>query len=160
MSQDEEVFDAIVVGAGLAGIACAYRLAQAGRSVVLVERGSSPGSKNVSGGRLYTYALEEVEDGLTREAPWERAVVREQMIVMDADRSMAISLAPAPAPAPAGALPASVTVLRSRFDEWFAGKAADAGAILAAGVTVDSLIIESGRVVGIVAGGEEMRAGV
>ena len=158
MTQDEEAFDAIVVGAGLAGIACAYRLALAGRSVVLIERGGTPGSKNVSGGRLYTYALEAVEAGLTREAPWERAVVREQMIVMDADRSMAVSLAPAPAQA--GAQPASVTVLRSRFDEWFAARAADAGAILAAGITVDSLIVEDGRVVGIVAGGEEMRAGV
>lgn len=90
MTQDEEAFDAIVVGAGLAGIACAHRLALAGRSVVLIERGSTPGSKNAGGGRLYTYALEAVEAGLTREAPWERAVVREQVIVMDADRSMAV----------------------------------------------------------------------
>jgi len=158
MSPDEEAFDAIVVGAGLAGIACAYRLALAGRSVVLIERGRTPGSKNVSGGRLYTYALEAVEAGLTQAAPWERAVVREQMIVLDDDRSMAVSLAPAPAAA--GAQPASVTVLRSRFDEWFAARAADTGAMLASGITVDSLIVEDGRVVGIVAGGEEMRARV
>ena len=44
-------FDAVVVGAGPAGPAAALALARAGRSVVLVERGPFPGSKNVYGGR-------------------------------------------------------------------------------------------------------------
>ncbi|NMM16037.1 MAG: FAD-dependent oxidoreductase [Cellulomonas sp.] len=158
MSEDTEAVDVIVVGAGLAGIACAYRLALAGRSVVLVERGTTAGSKNVSGGRLYTYALEAVEPGLTRAAPFERAVVREQIVMMDDDRSMTVSLAGPPAAA--GDLPASVTVLRSRFDAWFADRAEAAGVMLATGIRVDSLLIEDGRVVGIMAGGEEMRAGV
>ena len=158
MSQDEEDFDAIVVGAGLAGIACAYRLALAGRSVALIERGVTPGSKNVSGGRLYTYALEMVEAGLTRQAPWERAVVREQIMLMDTDRSMTVSLAGTPGAA--GGLPASVTVLRATFDEWFAAKAEEAGVVVAAGIKVDSLLEDDGRIVGIMAGGEAMRAGV
>lgn len=154
----EQDADAIVVGAGPAGVACAYRLARAGRSVILVERGTAPGSKNVSGGRLYTYALELVEEGLTAQAPSERAVVREQLVLMDGDRSITVSLAGSLS-GPAG-LPASVTVLRARFDAWFATKAEDAGVVLAAGVTVDSLLVEGGRVVGIVADGEQMRAPV
>ena len=52
MSDDK--FDAIVVGAGPAGSACAYTLAKEGRSVLLLERGNVAGAKNVSGGRLYT----------------------------------------------------------------------------------------------------------
>ncbi|MHB9863707.1 FAD-dependent oxidoreductase [Streptomyces sp. YIM S03343] len=154
----DDAFDVIVVGAGLAGTACAYRLAQAGRSVLLIERGTTPGSKNVSGGRLYTYALELVEAGLTCEAPWERRVVREQLMLMDADRSMTISIAGAPAPD--GAPPASVTVLRAGFDEWFAARAEEAGVLLAPGIRVDSLLEENGRVTGIMAGGEAMHAGV
>ena len=157
MSADDAV-DVIVVGAGPAGTACAYRLARAGRSVVLVERGTTPGAKNVSGGRLYTYALELVEAGLTCEAPWERRVVREQLVLMDDERSMTVSLAGTPAAD--GALPASVTVLRAGFDAWFARKAEEAGVLLATGIRVDSLLEEDGRVTGIVAGGEEMRAGV
>ena len=39
--------DAIVVGAGPAGAAAATVLARAGRSVILLERGSFPGSKNM-----------------------------------------------------------------------------------------------------------------
>jgi electron transfer flavoprotein-quinone oxidoreductase len=150
--------DVIVVGAGPAGTACALRLARAGRSVLLVERGDAPGSKNVSGGRLYTDALERVEPGLTARAPWERAVVREQMMVLDGDR--ALTLAVAGSPAPADARPASVTVLRATFDAWFAAQAEEAGALLAPGVLVDGLVVEQGRVVGIEAGGEQMRADV
>jgi len=153
----DDGIDVIVVGAGPAGIACAYRLVRAGRSVVLLERGSTAGSKNVSGGRLYSYALELVEAGLTRQAPWERAVVREQLMFLDADRSMTLSLAGTPVPD--GGLPASVTVLRAEFDEWFAGRAEAAGVLLATGIRVDSLLEENGRIVGIWAGGEQMRAG-
>ncbi len=151
-------FDVIVVGAGPAGTACAYRLAQAGRSVALIERGATAGSKNVSGGRLYTYALERVEAGLTREAPWERAVTREQLMIVDSDRSMTISSAGSPARGET--IPASVTVLRAGFDQWFAEQAEAAGVLVATGIRVDSLLEEQGRIVGISADGEPMRADV
>lgn len=57
MSDD---FDIIIIGAGIAGTACALRCARAGLSVLLLERGELPGSKNLSGGRLYTHALSEL----------------------------------------------------------------------------------------------------
>jgi len=73
MSADEK-FDAIIIGAGPAGAACAYVLAREGKSVLMVERGGTAGSKNVSGGRLYTYALELIEPGLYSRAPLQRKV--------------------------------------------------------------------------------------
>src|SRR5208337_5038031 len=79
----DDKFDAIVVGAGPAGSACAYVLAKAGKNVLLVERGDSPGGKNVSGGRLYTYALELLEPGMYKRAPLQRKIVREQIMLLN-----------------------------------------------------------------------------
>lgn len=45
--------EVIVVGGGPAGIACAVTVARAGHEVVLIERGSFAGSKNVFGGAIY-----------------------------------------------------------------------------------------------------------
>ena len=43
-------YDAIVVGAGPAGTTAALRMARKGLNVLLLERGSTPGSKNMFGG--------------------------------------------------------------------------------------------------------------
>ncbi len=53
-----EKFDVIVVGAGPSGNAAAYTAAKAGLSVLQIERGEYPGSKNVQGAILYANALE------------------------------------------------------------------------------------------------------
>jgi len=43
-------FDVIIVGAGVAGCGCATLCARAGLNVLLLERATQPGSKNLSGG--------------------------------------------------------------------------------------------------------------
>ena len=52
---EEADFDAIVVGAGIAGCIAAYELAQAGKAVLVVERGNYAGAKNMTGGRIYIH---------------------------------------------------------------------------------------------------------
>ncbi len=153
----EEQFDVIVVGAGLAGLSAAYTLAKAGQAVLVIERGSTPGSKNVSGGRIYTYALEKLEAGLAANAPLERPVTHEQIMLLDGQRAVTIAYSD---PALAQDRPQSYTVLRAVFDEWFAGQVEAQGAFVAAGVHVDDLLIEDGCVAGVVAGEDEMRARV
>ncbi|SEJ00920.1 electron transfer flavoprotein-quinone oxidoreductase [Propionispira arboris] len=153
---EDEKFDVIIVGAGPAGSACAYILAREGKSVLMIERGDTAGSKNVTGGRLYTYALELVESNLYKEAILERAVVREQIMMLSDKTGLTIDYF-------AGTnmeerMPQSYTILRAPFDEWFAGKAEEQGAMIAAGILVDELIEKDGKIVGVKAGGDEMYA--
>ncbi|HML35067.1 FAD-dependent oxidoreductase [Sporomusa sphaeroides] len=154
---DDEKFDAIIIGAGPAGTACAYVLAKNGKSVLLVERGVSAGSKNVTGGRLYTYALELVEPGLYRHAPLERIVVREQIMMLGENSATTIDYVNYDF---GQNVPQSYSVLRAPFDEWFAAQAEARGAMLAPGVLVDELIEADGKIVGIKAGEDEIYATV
>ncbi len=156
MSADEK-FDAIIIGAGPAGTACAYVLAKAGKSVLLVERGASAGSKNVTGGRLYTYALELVEPGLYQQAPLERKVVREQIMMLGQNSAMTMDYVDYGF---GEGVPQSYSVLRAPFDEWFAEQAETQGAMVAPGVVVDELIEADGKIVGIKAGDDEIYATV
>ncbi|BDU78366.1 FAD-dependent oxidoreductase [Mesoterricola sediminis] len=153
----DESFDAIVVGAGPAGCACAYSLARFGRNVLLLERGDAPGAKNVSGGRLYTYALDLVDPGLRARAPLQRKIIREQVMLLDARRALTVDFHD---PAFGDEAPNAYSVVRASLDAWFAGEAEAAGAMVASGVKVDGLLEEGGRIVGIRAGEDEMRADV
>lgn len=76
-----EAVDAVVVGAGPAGSAAALALARAGRSVILVERGPFPGSKNVYGGVVYARVLDDVLPGWWERVPVQRWVVRRATMV-------------------------------------------------------------------------------
>lgn len=156
---DTEKFDAIIIGAGPAGSACAYTLAKEGKEVLVIERADSPGAKNVTGGRLYTYALEMVEEGLTQEAALERRVTHEQIMLLDGDRSINIDYHN-PAFNEAGRVPHAYSILRARFDEWFASKAEETGAMVACGIKVDELLVKDGKIAGVIAGEDEMYADV
>ncbi len=61
MSEDWS-FDAIIVGAGLAGSVAALVLAREGAQVLVIERGNSL-AKNVTGGRLYAHSPERIIPG-------------------------------------------------------------------------------------------------
>ncbi|OPX84828.1 MAG: Electron transfer flavoprotein-ubiquinone oxidoreductase [Pelotomaculum sp. PtaB.Bin104] len=126
---------------------------------MVIERGDTPGSKNVTGGRVYTYALEMLDEGLYEEAALERRVTHEQIMMLGGDRTVCIDYQD-PSFNESGQVPMSYTVLRAGFDEWLAGKAEEMGAMLACGIKVDALIEKDGKIVGVVAGEDEMYAGV
>lgn len=152
----EPDFDVVVVGAGIAGCVTAHRLAQAGRSVALVERGAAPGSKNLSGGVLYSRGLEEVFPDLLERAPIERRITRNYLQLLNAESAVGIDYQDRRLAEPVNA----VTVLRARFDPWLAEQCEEAGADLLSGVRVDGVLREDGRVVGVRAGEDELRAHV
>ena len=156
----EPDFEVIVIGAGVAGCVTAYQLARQGRSVLLIERGEAPGSKNLSGGVLYSRGMQQVFPGFLDEAPVERRITRNYINFINADSSVAIDYKDARLADPVNA----VTVLRAKLDPWLAAQCEEAGALIMPGIRVDRVLTEDGpagqRVVGVQAGDDELRARV
>lgn len=151
-------FDAIVVGAGCAGSVAAYELAKAGKSVLMIERGSYAGAKNMTGGRIYSHALKAVFPDFESEAPLERRITHERISLMAPDANFTVDFSSEDMKAGGRD---SYSVLRGPFDQWLASKAEDAGAECIYGIPVEELVKdEAGRVVGVRAGEDEITAEV
>jgi len=146
----------IVVGAGPSGTACAYALAQKGIETVLLERGRTPGEKNVSSFVLYTSVLKHLIPDFRQDLPVERNVVRMETIYMgDNDIKALQSYNYRYVDNPI-----AFTAFRRKYDAWFAKKAVKAGVQLISGMKVTDLILDAGRVVGVKVGEEELYADV
>lgn len=150
-------FEVVVVGAGPAGCAAACSLARAGVEVLLVERAKFAGAKNVTGGVLYGSVLNQLIPEFWKEAPLERRVQRHVVSLLSEKSSVSIDFNTDNSGHPATA---GYTVLRAKFDRWFAQKVEEAGGMVITGSRADDLILEDGRVAGIVAGGDRIPAKV
>jgi electron transfer flavoprotein-quinone oxidoreductase len=150
---DTGKFDVIVVGAGPAGTTAAYVLAKAGAEVLLVERGSYPGAKNVFGGILYTPVLNRIIPGFWEEAPVERHIKGIKIFIISENNAISIGVESQEHNQPP--YNNSFTIYRSKFDSWYAQKAEDAGAMLITDTVVDDLLWDGDKVVGVKARGEE-----
>ena len=150
-------FDVIVVGAGLAGNTAAYLLAKAGLGVLVIERGETIGSKNVTGGRMYSHSLEKIFPDFAKEAPVGRRITKERISMLTADSATTVEYA---AEKLGEQGKATYSILRAEFDPWLAGKAEEAGAEYVTGVRVDEILVQDGKVTGVIAGGDEMTADV
>ena len=144
----KEKFDVIVVGAGPAGNAAAYTLARAGLSVLQLERGESPGTKNVQGAILYADALERIIPDFRASAPLERHVVEQRLWLLDENQSTVganyrdASFAREPHN--------RYTIVRARFDRWFSEQVKRAGALVINETTVLSLLRDdAGSICGV-----------
>lgn len=147
-----EEFDAIVVGAGPGGVSAALTMARAGLSVALFERGARPGQKNVMGGVMYGRMLADVVPEFWTQAPIERIVTDERLWLVTADAASTIGHKHVPH---ATNPPNAFSVLRVPFDAWFASQAEAAGALLVLGTTVEDVLRENGRVVGVRTGRQD-----
>jgi len=142
-----EKFDVIVVGAGPAGNAAAYVMAKAGLSVLQIERGESPGSKNVQGAILYADALERIIPEFRDEAPLERHIIEQRMWVLDDESFVGTHFRSNDFNKPPHN---RYTIIRTKFDKWFSKKVQEAGALVICETTVTRLLQdEAGRVIGV-----------
>ena len=147
--------DVIIVGGGLAGLSCAYELADSGMTVIVLERGDFSGSKNVTGGRIYLSPLRNYLPDLWKEAPLERHVTKEFITLLGETNSTTFELysdrsnqEPYP----------SYTLLRAKFDRWFADLVSEKGVFVIPQKNVDDLIREGEKVIGVKTEEEEIGA--
>lgn len=153
----EDIFDAIIVGAGLAGSVAALVLAREGADVLVIERGNAAGAKNVTGGRIYAHSLERIIPGFAETAPVERRITHEKLAFMTETGAMTMDYLNADE---ASASQVSYSVLRSKFDAWLMAQAEEAGAQLITGIRVDNVVQRDGKVVGVEADGDILEANV
>ena len=147
MTESQATFDAIVVGAGPAGAAAALALARAGRSVVMIERGPFPGSKNVYGGVIYGRILDEVIPRWWEQVPVQRWVVRRGTMILTDTQALTVDFRSQAWGAPPYN---GMTAYRADFDRWLADKAVEAGAQLVNSTVVIGLLRDpAGRVIGV-----------
>ncbi|MDD5170002.1 MAG: hypothetical protein PHN75_14385, partial [Syntrophales bacterium] len=140
---------------GPAGCAAAYTMAKEGLQVLVLERGKYAGAKNMWGGAFFGPVMEEIFPDFWKEAPVERSVSRHTISMLTEHESLSFDFRSDRAHKNRGFI-----VLRAKFDQWLAGKAEQAGAIMATGLGVDDLLYEGGTVAGVKVGVESFPASV
>lgn len=135
--------EVIVVGGGPAGICAAVTLARAGKKVVLIERGSFSGSKNMFGGAIYAQPTREIFPNFEGSAPLERKTAIHKYIMCTEEESVSATYQSKEDTAN------SYSVIRSKFDRWMAQEAQKEGVVLVTETVVKELIVKENKVVGV-----------
>jgi electron transfer flavoprotein-quinone oxidoreductase len=142
-----EHYDVAVIGGGSAGLAALKRLSDLNKQAILIEAGRKVGSKNISGGILYskkpkhgkTYNVEDVYPEFLQDKPVERRITQYMLHATSKDKIFTMDLTAAHEyQANFG-----YSVLLNKLDGWFAKQAGESaerqGGGIVSGVHVRSL---------------------
>src|SRR2546423_3111410 len=151
-----EHFDVVIIGGGSAGLAALKQLSNLKKQAVLIEAGKTVGSKNVSGGILYSkkpkngkvYNVEDVygQQFLT-EAPLERLITKYILHATSKDKVFSIDLTSAHE----YQTNFGYSVLLNELNSWFAKEAGESaekqGGGIVPGVHVQSISWQNGKTI-------------
>jgi len=142
-----EHYDVAVIGGGSAGLAALKRLSDLNKQTILIEAGRKVGSKNISGGILYskkpkhgkTYNVEDVYPEFLQDKPVERKITQYMLHATSKEKIFTMDLTAAHEyQANFG-----YSVLLNKLDGWFAKQAGESaerqGGGIVSGVHVRSL---------------------
>ncbi len=131
-------FDAVVIGAGPAGVAAAVTIARGGAKVLLVERSQIAGTKNMIGGAVFLDAFKQIFPSNWQQAPFERYINKHTWSLLTDDSAVELSC-----DFPNN--PKSASIYRSKFDNWLVEAAKQEGVYFAPSTLVKRLIKINGR---------------
>ncbi len=142
MEREKFNIDAIVVGAGPAGISAALTLKRGGKNVVVLERSDKAGTKNMFGGAVYVNSIKSILPNSFNTAPYERFIVNHTYSFLNDSGSVDIK-------STALADNTTATVMRPKFDAWMVEEAKKEGVYFAPKTLVKKLIYKNGSVIGV-----------
>jgi len=151
-----EKYDVAIIGGGSAGLAALKQLANLGKQAILLESGSKVGSKNVSGGILYSkkpkkgrvFNVEDVYGEIFfQDAPFERKITKYILHSTSKDKVFSMDLTAAhDYQANFG-----YSVLLNKLNGWFADQASESaqkyGGGIVSGVHVSSISWEGDKTI-------------
>ncbi len=164
MNRENVKIDTIVVGGGPSGIASAITIARGGKNVVVLERSSQAGKKNMFGGAFYTQSILEIFPDFfekINDIPIQRFNNQHKYILLTKDQSVSIDYKKNinnDFYNNKKDLPSSFTVFRSEFDNWLLEQAKKEGVYFSPDTVVRSLIYKNGKVIGVKTDIEEIYA--
>ena len=150
MIADRDRCEVAIIGAGPAGISCAYVLAKAGMDAIVLERGRYPGAKNMFGGIFYSNQMNKLFPNFHKEAPVERYVSKKRYSMLVDNSEIAFNFEPEEFKKPP--YNSSFIVKRSVFDGWFARKAEAEGACIINNVNIKDFLWDKDKIAGVISG--------
>lgn len=145
--------DVIVVGAGPSGVACAVTVARGNNKVLVLEKSSDFGVKNMFGGAVYLESIRELFPESFENAPFERFLTDFNYVILNGKNSISVSY-------DNKENKTSAVITRYAFDTFLAEEARKEGVYFAPGTLVVDLIEKNGKIIGVKTEREEIYADI